>query len=82
MELGDVSNSVVRALAIELKVSEGVVRAAKSLKKELNMDSIAAVNVAFMLEEEYDVEIEIQEADDFDSLDQIVEVVRRAVASR
>jgi acyl carrier protein len=79
VDLSEISTAVVRALAIELKASEEDVRGASSLKRELRMDSIAAVNVVFMLEEEYDVVIEMSEGDEFDSLAQIVEVVRRAV---
>lgn len=82
MEVGGIAEAVVRALAIELKVSEGAIRSARSLKRDLKMDSISAVNVAFALEEEYDVEIDIREGDDFDSLEQIVDVVERAVTSR
>jgi acyl carrier protein len=70
---------VVRALATELKASEGEVRSARSLKADLKMDSIAAANVAFMIEDEYDIEIQIDENDAFDSVDAIVAIVRRTL---
>lgn len=79
MKPNDLWDAVVRALAVELKVSEDQVVRARSLKAEMKMDSIAAVNVAFMLEEELGVEIEILEGDQFDSLDQVMAVVQRAV---
>lgn len=82
MKPSDVRDAVVRALAIELKVSNDQVVKAKSLKREMKMDSIAAVNVAFIIEEELGVEIEILEGDEFDSLDQVVAVVQRAVGAR
>jgi acyl carrier protein len=74
----DIAGIVVAALAVELKVSVDRVRQARSLKNELQMDSIAAVNVAFAIEEELDVEIEIDERDAFDSVHEIVAVVQRS----
>ncbi len=78
----DLTGLVVRALATELKVSEADVRAAKSLKADLGMDSIAAVNVAFALEDECDLEINIGENDTFDSVEAIVAIVERAFRAR
>jgi len=78
----DPTDVVVRALATELKASEEEIRAARSLKTDLNMDSIAAVNVAFMIEDEYDVEIDIDENDKFDSVEAIVAIVRRVLEAR
>lgn len=81
-ESNELTNAVVRALAMELKVPESEVRAARSLREDLRMDSIAAVNVAFALEEEYDTEIEIAEDDSFDTVDDIVAILRRVLANR
>jgi acyl carrier protein len=81
-EPSDLADVVVRALATELKVSEATVRSVRSLKGELKMDSIAAVNVAFVIEEAYDLEIDLDGADEFDSVDAIVEVVRRCISER
>jgi len=78
----DPTDVVVQALAVELKTSEERVRAARSLKADLKMDSIAAVNVAFLIEEEYEIEIEIDERDSFDSVEAIVAIVRRAFTTR
>jgi acyl carrier protein len=76
---GQLQQSIVRALAVELKVSEDVVRSTRSLREELRMDSIAAVNVAFAIEEEFDIEIEMSESDQFDSVEAICAVVMRSV---
>jgi acyl carrier protein len=78
----DPTDAVVRALATELKASEADVRAARSLKADLRMDSIAAVNVAFEMEETFDVEIDIDENDEFDSVGAIVAIVRRALGAK
>jgi acyl carrier protein len=75
----DVEAAVLAALSIELKVSEAEIRAVRSLKTDLKMDSIAAVNVAFMLEEELGIEIELRDDDAFDSIEAIVNVVSRSM---
>lgn len=74
-----VRGAIVRALAIELKVSEDLIRNTKSLRNELAMDSIAAVNVAFVVEDELSIEIEMRESDVFDSVEDLVAIVRRSV---
>jgi acyl carrier protein len=71
--------AVVRALATELKVSAESVCKARSLRGEFGMDSIAIVNVAFVVEEELSIEIEMNEGDNVDSVDDIVAVVNRSV---
>jgi acyl carrier protein len=81
-ERGEVTDLVVQALATELKASDSAVRSARSLRGELKMDSIAAVNVAFVIEDAYEVEIEINEDDEFDSVESIVAVVSRALEAR
>ncbi len=81
-ESSDLTDAVVRALARELKVPESEVRAARSLREDLRMDSIAAVNVAFALEEEYNTEIEISEDDSFDTVDDIVAILQRVLVAR
>ena len=81
-EPSDLADVVVRALATELKVSEATVRYVRSLKSELKMDSIAAVNVAFIIEETYDLEIDLDGADEFDSVDAIVDIVRRCIGEK
>lgn len=75
------SDAVVGALALELKQTEDAVRSAHSLKQDLGMDSIAAVNVAFVLEEEFGIEIEIARGESFDSVADIVSIVERCLAA-
>ena len=81
-EEGNLTDIIVRALATELKTSETAVRSARSLKADLRMDSIAVVNVAFMIEDEFDIEIEIDENDEFDSVAGIAAIVRRVLEAR
>jgi acyl carrier protein len=73
------TDSVVRALATELKVDDVRVRSAGSLKSDLGMDSIAVVNVAFALEDELGCEIDIVEGESFDSVSAILSVIRRVL---
>lgn len=76
----DLRAIIVRTLATELKVSEAAVEAAKSLKGELKMDSIAAANVAFVVEEALGVDIEIGKDDDIDTVGAILALVTQFAA--
>ena len=82
LEGGAFAEVVARALATELKVSESVVRSAKSLKAELKMDSISIVNVVFAIEDELGIEIDLERPMELDSLDAIVGVVRALANAR
>jgi len=77
----NVVEAVVWAIATELKVSEAAVREARSLRQDLKMDSIAAANVAFALESRYQIEIEINEKDTFDSVSAIAAIVERSIGT-
>lgn len=81
MSRGQISltDLVVRALALELKRAEEVVLAARSLKRELGMDSIGAINVAFALEEQLGIEIDVGRGEAFDSVSEIVLIVERCM---
>lgn len=78
----DLRALVVAALSVELKMAAEVVRSANSLKHDLGMDSIGAVNVAFALEEELGIEIELTRGEPFDSVDDIVAIVDRCLGVR
>lgn len=73
---------IVKALSIELKLPEESIRAAASLKTDCRLDSIAAANVAFAIEEELGVEIEILKDDSFDTVGEIVALVARSGLGR
>lgn len=76
---GEIQDVVVRALSIELKRPESAVSQSMSLKSDFQMDSIAAVNVAFMIEDALSIEIRLEDDDTFDTVRAIVDVVRRAI---
>lgn len=78
INLEDLKATIIRVLSIELKTSEDRVRRALSLKNELGLDSIAAANATFALEDEFSVDIEIDEGDVFDTVDDLAVLVRRA----
>lgn len=72
---------VVEALALELRKAQEVVRGTKSLRRELGMDSIGAINVAFALEEQLGIEIDVVRGEAFDSVDDIVLIVERNISA-
>jgi acyl carrier protein len=78
----DEVETVVQAVATELKITTNRARSAKSLRNDLGMDSIAAANVLFALEEIYGVELHLESADRVDSVSEIAAVVRRSVERR
>ena len=78
----DVTETVVRLIAVELDVSEDRVRQAKSLRHDLKMDSVAAANLLFALEEEYAMEFDVDRVERFDTVADIAAVVARSVGDR
>jgi len=73
----DPTDLIVEVLAIELHKTNEEVRAARSLRGDLGMDSIAAANVLFSLEEELGLELDLEDVEGLDSLSEIVAVVDR-----
>jgi len=74
-----IEDVVLEILSMELKEPAERIVQARSLKKELGMDSVAAANAIFMLEDRYGIEIELEEGDAVDSFRDIINVVRRAL---
>lgn len=68
---------IVRVLSVELDVPVAAVRDAASLRRDLGMDSIAAANVFFSLEDEFGVEIWLEDGERIDCLAEIEAVVER-----
>ena len=79
--MDDIATVVVRLISVELKVAEDRVRSAASFRRDLGMDSIAAANILFSLEEEYGVELELDKVEDLDTLDELVAVVASSSAA-
>lgn len=79
-ELEQLRCAVVRILSVELKSSEERICRARSLRNELGLDSIAAANATFALEDEFGVDIEIGADDTFDTLEGLVELLAGALA--
>jgi acyl carrier protein len=77
--MDEIAATVVRLMAIELKTSEDKVRCARSFRSDLGMDSIAAANVLFALEEEYGIEIRLENVERLDTLSEIEAVVSRSL---
>jgi acyl carrier protein len=70
---------LIRLLAIELSVDPERVRTARSLREDLGMDSIAAANLLFSLEEELGVEFD--EIPRIDTLAELEGAVRTHLAA-
>jgi acyl carrier protein len=79
---GEILETVTSLLATELNSSESRIREARSLRRELKMDSVAAVNLLFALEEKYDIELNLESADDIDTASDIAAFVAKVLASR
>lgn len=76
----EVAETVVRLVAIELRTSEDRVRSCASLRRDLGLDSIAAANVLFALEQEYGVEIRLDDVERLDSLEDVAVAVERSLS--
>lgn len=79
---GEIVGTVIRLIGIELDVSEEEVRRAGSLRQDLKMDSVAAANLLFAIEEEYGIELELEKVESIDTVTGIVAVVARSWVNR
>lgn len=75
----EIMDTVARLVAIELRIPEEKVRRCRSLRKDLGMDSIAAANVLFALEQEYGVEIRLDEVEGLDNIEAVAVAVERSL---
>lgn len=67
---------VRQIIADELQRAPGEVRSGTSLRKELGMDSVAAINIVFAIEDTFGVHVPESELEDVDDMDQIIRLVR------
>ena len=64
-------------VAWELQVPVAEVRSGRSLRKDLGMDSVAALNIVFAAEEAFGIRIPETELEEVDDVDAIVALVER-----
>lgn len=76
MEPG-VEDRIRAILAVELQCAASDVHGGSSLRKDLGMDSVAAVGIVFAIEETFGVHVPEAEFQDVDDMDQIVRLVHR-----
>ncbi len=79
---GELTETVIRLIGVELNASREDVRRAGSLRRDLKMDSVAAASLLFAIEEEYGIELELERVESIDTVEGIVAVVARSRASR
>jgi acyl carrier protein len=70
---------VADVVAIELRASVKEVLEVDSLRQRFRMDSIAAANILFAIEEVYSVSFELVESGNVDSVEAIVELLVQAL---
>jgi acyl carrier protein len=64
-------------IAIELQLPVEQVQGGLSLRRDLGMDSVAALNIIFAAEEEFDVRVPETELGDVDDLDAVWMLIQR-----
>jgi acyl carrier protein len=71
----DVRSVIVEIIAAELQVPAERVRSGVSLRKDLKMDSVAALNIVFGAEEALGIHIPETELENVDDLDAVLALV-------
>ena len=66
---------VRQIIAEELQCPSSDVRSGTSLRKDLGMDSVAAINIVFAIEETFGVRVPEAELEHVDDMDQIIRLV-------
>ena len=80
----ELRNKLKEIIAVELQIPVERVRGGVSLRKELGMDSVAALNILFAAEESLGVRVpekELEPVDDFEGVLSMIERHRAAHAS-
>ena len=77
MEKREYRSRVVDIIAIELQVPNERVRAGLSLRKDLGMDSVAALNILFAAEEAFGIQVPETELERVDDLDAVLALLER-----
>jgi len=72
-----VQEQVRRIIAVELQRSASEVCSGASLRKDLGMDSVAAINIVFAIEDTFGVHVPETEFEHIDDIDQIVRLLAR-----
>ena len=68
---------LVEIIADELQLPVTEVRSGQSLRKDLGMDSVAALNILFAAEEAFGIHVPETELEAIDDLDAIVALIER-----
>ena len=77
MEKREYRSRVVDIIAVELQVPSERVRTGLSLRKDLGMDSVAALNILFAAEEAFGIQVPETELERIDDLDAVVALLER-----
>ncbi len=72
-----VQDCVRRIIADELQRPYSDVRSGASLRKDLGMDSVAAINIVFAIEDSFGVHVPETELEEVDDMDPIIELVEQ-----
>jgi len=72
-----VQNRVRQIIADELQCPSAKVRSGASLRKDLGMDSVAAINIVFAIEDTFGVHVPETELEHIDDMDQIIELMEQ-----
>ena len=70
-----VQEQVRRIIAVELQRSTSDVCSGASLRKDLGMDSVAAINIVFAIEDVFGVHVPETEFEHIDDIDEIVRLL-------
>ena len=70
-----VEEQVRRIIAVELQCAPGDVCIGVSLRKDLGMDSVAAINIVFAIEESFGIRVPEAELEKVDDMEQVLRLV-------
>lgn len=79
VEMKDVSAKVVEVIASNLLVDESEVTPGARLVEDLGADSLDIVEIVMALEEEFDIEVPDDEADDAVTVKDVLDYVQKRV---
>lgn len=82
MNLEAVLEKIRSAISQELEIDPASIVDSASLRREYGLDSVAAVNIVFVLERDLAVEIDIKQLASIDSIDDLKSLVAKELSKK
>jgi len=76
----DIKTELIRLLDQELDVDAANIQESQKIKDDLNLQSLAAINVFMGIEDKFDVEFDYEDLETISTVQEIIDYFEKAIA--